>query len=668
MTYEKPEKLSELLKKDEKAFAEKVSALVTENYKPFAPYRDKCWRNERVWRNRHWDETLKRTEEDLTKAKPNAPTLYSTVENIVADVVDNIPDQIIRGVNYDDDMRSIIATELVRFVLQRAKYADKFEKKARKSIKTGVGTLQAFWNPDIANGMGDIDFRVLHIDNIIWDKSVENVNDGKFFAVDFMLSPEAVYDMFPDIDLNEAMPEDQNAKDAHTNETEDIRQSAKDGLIRVTLFQWKEKEPRRIKVADAEDTLGNRTWINSCFIIGNKVLDEKIHQYEYDRFMVGMLPHIEIDGEPVGLSAIDIFQDDADVINFIEQQYLSNLQASAKERFLVNRQAGIDERELLDYGKPIVHGNQIHAGAVTPFKPTPFTGQALNYRNGKMAEIKEQSGQSDFNNGQAANGVTSGYGIEQLKASGAKRSRLHTRHFYSDHADTVKDVLKLAQTHYSTERVIRLTRETQDQIESLIKKAAENLQAAAQKGIKVTKADAIKSLLPEGVIYTGRELKVDFSIFSLDYIDLDFDIEIIPQRKNNATSAAMNEFLMMLINSKAIDGELAIELWEMEGKDKIIRKIRERADLNARLAETQQQAEQMADQLGQYQQYIDKLSKENTKLQEDVWDERFKNLEQRLLSQGGGEEQQDGEQPPESAEEAIARLKADIANGLSGQQ
>jgi len=664
MKFEKPQKLSELLAKDEKAFAEKVNALVEENYKEFGPYRDKCWRNERVWRNRHWDEQLKRNKEDLEKATPNAPTLHSTVENMVSDIMDNMPDQVIRGVNYDDDIKSIIATELVRFILQRAKYAEKFEKKARKSIKTGTGTLQAFWNPDIANGMGDIDFRTLHIDNITWDKSVENVNDGKFFAIDYWLSPEAVYDMYPDIDLNEALPEDENAKETHSNKTENVRLSEKDGLVRVTHFQWQEKKPRKVSVAGNEDYVGHRTFINSAVVIGNLVPESHIEQYEYDRYMIGMLPHIELDGEPVGLSAIDIFQDDADVINFIERQYLSNLQESSALRFLVNRRAGIDEKELTDHSKRVVHGNEIHPGAVTQFKVAPFPSTALNYRNSKMAEVKEQSGQTDFNIGKVAGGVTSGYGIERMQEYGAKRSRLQLRHFYWDHADMVKDVLKLAQEHYTTERVIRISRETQDQIEKLIKDSMERIQAAAQQGADI-RAEAIKELLPEGVTYTGKELRVDFSIFDLDYIDLDYDIEIIPQRKNAATSAAMNEFVMMLVNSKLIDGETAVELWEQEGKEKIIKKIRERNDMEKRMQEITQQAQQAAEQAQTYASTIEQLLKKTEQLQDQVWAEKFKLLRQELLNKDDSEE---GEQLPQDAEQAIRRLQAEIAGGISGQQ
>ncbi len=665
--YEKPQKLSELLEKDEKKFALKVMAMVEENHKEFETYRDKCWRNERVWRNRHWDESLKRNEEDLTKAKPNAPTLFSTVENMVADIVDNIPGQAIRGVNYDDDMQALIATELVRFTLQRAKFPKMFERKARRSVKQGVGTLQAYWNPDVANGMGDIDFRLLPIDDITWDKSVENINDGQFFATDFWLTPKAVYETYPDIDLNEAMPDDENKKETHVGETEDIRRSKKEDLVRVTQFTWKEKEPRKVTTKDEkgkENTqqLGHRTYISTAVVIGRIVAESHIRQYEYDRFFTGMLPHIEIDGEPIGLSAIDIFQDDADVINFIEQQYICNLQASAREKFLVNRSASIDEKALTDNSKLIIRGNQIHEGAVRPFRPVPFTSQALNYRNGKMAEVKEQSGQTDFNIGQTAGGVTSGYGIERMQAYGQKISRLTTRHYYWDHQDTVKDVLKLAQKHYKTERVIRISREAQDQIEDLIKKAMENLQAAVEQGIKIDNKAVLKEVMPEGVTYTGKELKVDFNKFSLDYIDLDYDIEIIPQKQNAATSAAMNEFVMMMVNSQLIDGETAIELWEQEGKEKVIKKIRKNNDTNKKLQAVSQQAQEAAEQAQAAGQLVEQLAKENEKLKQEVWVEKFKNLEQKMTAQSSSEEGV----TPETAEEAKGLID-EILGGIEGR-
>jgi hypothetical protein len=676
MEYKKPQRLSVLIDTDPEEFARKVTARVKDSFTEYEPFRKKCDENEREWRNRHWDEKVEQTEEDSTKPRPNVPVLHSTVENCTADIVDNFPSQIIRGVGNDDDIKALIGTELTRFILQRAKYKAKFEKKARAALKRGEGTLQAFWNQELADGMGDVDIRYLNVNRFAWDKNAEDINDGRFFAIIDYISPEDFYEMYPDVNLEDCFPEDDNDKRPGENYNEDVRTPERGDQVKIINFMWKERVPREVEIDGEADEDGNKkteqmghiTYINTAVVVGIRVIEQHLNQYEYDRFFVSTTVDLPLEGEPVGLSEIDIHKDSADVVNMIEQQYLCNLQASAEDRFLVDRTAGIDRKALLNYKEKIVQGNRIHEGAVRTFKPTPFTGQALNYKNAKMQEVKEQSGQTDFNIGQTNSGVTSGVGIQSLQAYGDKRSRLRIGHFYDGHEDTVRDVLKLAQTHYTTTRVIRISREAQNEIERRIKKAMEALAATAEQGAEIDKNAVAATVLPQGVMLNGNELTVDFSVFSLKEIDLTYDIEIIPQRANAATSAAINAIIAQLVNSKVIDDpELALELTEFEGKEKIIKKIRDRNDINAKLQAMAQQAQAAAEQAEAAGAMVEQLLKKNEELQRKYWDEKIKLLRQELINRGDGEGEsenaEDGELP-QTAEDAIARIQAEIQGGL----
>jgi hypothetical protein len=674
MSYEKPVKLSVLLEKDEKAFAVKITNMVQSNYDEYKPYREKCKGNESVWRGRHWDEKPFRDETDESKPRPNVPVLYSTVENCKADIVDNRPGQIIRGVGNDDDMKALIQTELLRFIFQRANYNSKFKKKVAGAIKRGEGAIQVYWNPELMSGMGDVDFRYIHIDNYAWDKSAADVNEGRFFAIIDWVQPEELYEYYPDLDLNEAIPEDESSKEADENNRGVIRNTNENGDIKVITFMWKERKPRIIKVPDPKDpskeieeTMGHITYINTAVVCGNAVLEEHLEQYEYDRFFANILTVVPLEGEPVGLSVIDMHIDDADTVNLIQQQYLCNLMASAEDRFLVNRTAGIDEKALLNYKKKIIHGNQIHQGAVTPFKPVQFNGQALNFQSAVMMGVKERSGQTDFNIGKTNSGVTSGIGIQSLQLAGAKRTRLTLDDVYDDHKNTAKDVLKIANTNYTTERVVRLSREAQDVIEERIKKAMEALQKAAQPQEGQPAVDmreaAAKTVLPEGVVLNGNELTIDFSIFRLDNIDLDYDIEIIPQKLNTVTSDAINSFLAQMLNSKAIDGDTALELAEFEGKERMMKIIRKKNDINAQMQQLAQQAEQAVQQADEIGKIAEQQAQEIEQQKAKIVDLKIKLGLEKYADNGDGDGEET-EQPPLTKEEAYQRIMAEV-NGES---
>ena len=159
MELKKPEKLSAMLERSPEEFAKRITGMVDDSYDKFKPYRDKCWANERVWRSRHWDEKPFKSRDDASRPRPNVPVMHSNIEKSVADIMDNYPDAIIRGTRADTDMRALIATELLRFTMQRAKHSVEYERKVRAALKTGTGVLRTYWDPELANGMGDVAYR-----------------------------------------------------------------------------------------------------------------------------------------------------------------------------------------------------------------------------------------------------------------------------------------------------------------------------------------------------------------------------------------------------------------------------------------------------------------------------------------------------------------------------
>lgn len=671
LKYSKPKKLSELYDdgRGEEAFAREVNSLVNKSYEAHSAFRQKCQNNEDYWRNQHWNDKPIDTKDEANKPRPNNPVIHSTIENCVADAMDSFPGQIIRGINYDDDMMSIIANEIVRFTLQRINYKALYEQKVRATFKKGAGVIYPFWNPELAKGTGDIDARYIPINKLAWDPNTDDINKGRWVAVEDMLAPEDVYEMYPNIDLNECFPSDQPSE-PDDDSLENIRSSKKEGQVCVRTFQWQEKEPREVNRSDGKggtvsEQVGNITYIHKAVVIGIKVPEYAKTPIEYNRFMMNMTPYVPIEGEPVSLSLIDIFKDDADIVNLIEKEIVSNMQATSHTRFLVKNEAGIDEKALLDFNKPIVRGRIINEGAVREFKPQQFSAMVVNYKSIKLAEIKEQSGQTDFNIGSGTSGVTSGVGIQRMQAYGDKRSRLQDNHFWVDHKDFVKDLLKLAQDNYDIERVIRLSRESQDQIEKKITQAMDLI--AQQQQMTGTKTPeqvvalreaAMTGVMPKGVTMRGNQLVIDFSMFDLKGIDLDYDIEIIPQRKTSATSEAINNFVTQAVGNGQMPAELGMELLEMEGKEHIMKRAREYFDKDKQLKQVAQQAQEALQQVNELRQIVEKQAKINDELQDQVWNERLKVIKQMIANKNEGEGQAGG---TADAEKELDDLEAKIA-------
>lgn len=647
----KGQKLSEIIKKDEKAFAIIATQMVDSGKRKFQKYRKKCEENIDYWKNNHWNNKDTREENE---PQPNVPVIHSTVENCVADSMDNYPTIIIRGVNGDDDLRATIMTEALRFTTQRSNHIQKYEKTIRGCHIVGAGVRQTFWNQELANGLGDIDYRYINIKDFAWDPSVEDIDDGMFVGVYDYISDEAFNELYPDVDLKSVKARTRGDSDEQQSDDK-VRNEGQDDDNEIINIYWKELVPRTTEVKDEttgkvveEETGSMRTFISFAKMIGNYVLEKHVYEYEHNSFMFRLTPFIQLPGEPIGLSLIDIFKDQVDTINRIEQSYIKNLQASAIMRFLVNNGANIDESELMDFSKHLVHGDVIHEGAVREFAVTPFSNQALTYKQGIVGSIKEFSGQLDVNIGQSSAGVTAASAIMALQDYGAKRNRLFNRRCYQDFRKEMRDTVFLMKEHYNTERVIRISAEARAVIEAQMK------QLEATNGQEQIKEPVL--------ISNNKRVSVDFSMLDLDNFDFDYDLEIIPQKKNAATSNLINSVVQQIASARPdFPGDLLIELLEVEGKDKIIRKYRERMGVEKQIKDMQQMMQQIAEQQKTVMSENEKYKKDNEKLVKQVMKEQFNVLRVQVMSKSV-----EGEDGPENAMQAISQLEQRQVSAVSG--
>ena len=645
-----------LLDEDETKFARMVKKTVTHHDQVLRPYRDKAEWNADYWRDKHYK---RKKPNDNREPEPNVPVAHSTIENGVADSMDSYPDAIMRGVNGDDDLISIIMTEAVRFTMQRARHQSKYEKAVRSAHKVGTGVLQTFFNPDLAKGLGDIDYRYIDIKNFVWDTNVSYIDDGFFVAVKDYISHEEFNALYPDMDVNTINAYDENEELPTDSETDEIRAEQKKGIECITIY-WKDYENRTYE-DEKEDEDGNaytetvemdakHTLISSAKVIGDKVIESHTHQYEHDSYMFRMLPYIPLENEPVGLSFTDIFVDQIDLINRMQKEFVKNLQASSVLRYMVNGSANIDESALMDFNKRIVRGDVIHENALRAFPIPQFSGQVLQYQQAIMGQIKEFSGQTDFNIGQTSAGVTAAAAIKNLQDFGAKKSRLFIRACYEEFKLQVRDTIKLMQVHYETGRVIRISPEAREMAEKIMAEQVKGREGQTPEGMETT------PILQQDRA-TGR-YEVDFEQIDLDNFDLDYDIQIIAQRKTPATSNFVNSMAQQFANAGAMPPDMVLELTEFEGKDRIVRKVRERMGVQKQMNDLIEQMKQLSAQTQEAMKQNQDMKKTIKDLEDQVWKEKLNTLKAQVLAKGA---EDDG-----SADE-IAEIEA-FENAVVGLQ
>ena len=138
-----------------------------------------------------------------------------------------------------------------------------------------------------------------------------------------------------------------------------------------------------------------------------------------------------------------------------------NVKLSAKARYIIQDGAGINEKELADFGKDIVHA----AGRVTdetlrPLQTAGLAGNLITYRDARVAELKEISGNRDVSQGGTTSGLTAASAIAALQEAGSKLSRDMLKSAYRAFAKECYFIIDLMRQFYDESRPSKMERST----------------------------------------------------------------------------------------------------------------------------------------------------------------------------------------------------------------
>jgi len=274
---------------------------------------------------------------------------------------------------------------------------------------------------------------------------------------------------------------------------------------------------------------------------------------EYGLYMHGMYPVVldvlyPEDNCPFGFGVVDTIKNPQSYIDRIDALVIKNAMISGKQRFIIRDNGGVNEKEFADYNNDIIHcAGSVDDDSVRPFQAQALPNFIMEHRNKKIDELKEISGNRDFQQGGTNSGVTSGTAITVLQESGAKLSRSMIDSSYDSYTKIVYMVIELMREFYTDERVYRIVN---DKGEKEFVKFSNDMLYHENK-------DAFG-------ISDGKE-------------PVCFDIEIVAQKQNPYSREAANSTLLSLWQAgifvrNDFDSACALlECMNFEGKEKLLR-------------------------------------------------------------------------------------------------
>ena len=384
------------------------------------------------------------------KAQPSSGWLFNSIANKHADAMDNYPEPNVLPRSADDEDTARALSSVLPVVLEQADYEQVYSDCWWRKLKTGTGVTGIFWDPAMRGGIGDIAVRSVNLLMLYWEPGAADIQASPDF---FSLSLEDT------AQLSARYPQLRGRTASVLDVPRYIHDEGQDTSTKSVVVDWYYKRP---------DASG-RMVLHYCKFCNGVVLyasqnDPALAErglYDHGQYPFVFDPLFVEEDSPAGFGYIDVMKDCQTAIDKMNHAMDENVLLSAKQRYVLSDTAGVNEEELADFSRDIVHVvGRLNDDSFRPLQTAGLQGNSLSYRQSRIEELKEISGNRDMTQGGTAGGVTAASAIAALQEAGSKLSRDMLKSAYRAFAKQCYLIIELMRQFYDEQRVFRIVGES----------------------------------------------------------------------------------------------------------------------------------------------------------------------------------------------------------------
>ena len=507
--------------------------------------------NEQWFRMQHWRSYKNNMMEG--KPKPASGWLFNSIANKHADAMDNYPEPNILPRAKDDEETAKVLSKIFPVLLEQADYEEVYSDTWWRKLKQGTGVKGVFWDPALRGGVGDIAIKSMDLLMLYWEPGVTDIQDSPNLFSLALANNDQLAAQWPQLE-------------GHTGgsltTSKYIHDESIDTSDKSVVVDWYYKKA----VGEGRTVLHYCKFCNGVVLYASENDPEYAERgfYDHGKYPFVFDPLFVEEDSPAGFGYIDVMKDTATSIDEMNAAMDENIKIAAKSRYLVSDTAGVNEEELADLSKDIVHTvGRVNEESFKPLQTPVLSGNCISYRDARVAELKEISGNRDVSQGGTTSGLTAASAIAALQEAGSKLSRDMLKSAYRAFVKECYLILDLMRQFYDESRVYRIT--------------------GANGGTEYVEfsGQMLRPTQPQTV--GGVELGAHEPVF---------DITVCAAKKSTFSRLSQNEtakecYQMGLFAPANADAALAVlDMMDFEG----IEKVRERVQQNGTLYQQLQQA------------------------------------------------------------------------------
>jgi len=520
-----------------KAFVDHVYAMFSEYRSAYSAEWERLKVCEHMYRGEHWYDTPKK---ETNEPQPVTPIIQSTIENVHADLMDNIPEAIIQPENPEDAGVAKVLDALIKQNHDAASYAREYWMLAHDLLTGGYMVQEVGYDTTLNRGIGGAFIRHVDARNIMFDPLVVNMKDSRA-VMKFAAKPIKWMDEHYPKHAGEFKP-DTYASDAPKDSS-----IMRDDLKNVLMIEywWREF-----------DAQTNRYKVHMAKVGGGWLLEDSRDQkpegyYAHGEYPFVITPLFVRKGSCLGYGFVDMFIEQQRYSDKLDQIVMKNALMASRNKLLIQSGAA-DVGDFRDWSKEVHEVENLNG--IKWFSTPPLPAYIIQYIESIRQSIKEESGANEFSRGNTASGVTAASAIAALQEMSSKRSRTAARQMH----EAFKDATRME---------IEVEREY--------------------------------NVLPREVVITedGRQEKATFESSMMqretvlgNVVPMEFYVSIKVQKENRWSIMSHNELIIQMVQLGVIQPAQALELMQFEGREAVLAKMQKmQQQMSTQLSPDQQQ-------------------------------------------------------------------------------
>lgn len=504
---------------------------------------------ENWWRLRNADEAAKAgVDKDPQDFTAKSGWLHNVIAAKHADAMDNYPEPIILPREQNDEQQAKMLSAVLPVILEQNNFKRVYSNAMWQKLKYGTAVYKVTWDGNKEDGLGDIAIETVDLLNIFWQPGITDIQDSRYVFHTELTDNELLEEMYPELE----------GKLTGTTLT-------------VSKFRYDDSVDTTDKSIVVDVYYKRHGQLHYCKYVDDTVLvsteNDGAPLYDHGRFPFVFDTLWPVEGSPAGYGYVDLCSNPQIYLDLMDTAFLQNTLVGATPRYMQSGESGINEEEFLDLRKPIVHVNgTIDDNRVRVIDYRPLSGAYINVYDGKIAELRETSGNTETSNGVSSGGVTAASAIAALQEASGKTSRDSTQASFIAFGDIIDFGIELIRQFYTLPRQFRITGEQ-----------GETEFVSLSNG----------PMQPQPVFLAGVDMGLKKPVY---------DVKIKVQKANAYNRAAQNElalqfFQMGFFNPQMATPALAcIDMMDFEGKDALVQKLKLNGTLQQLLEQTQQLA------------------------------------------------------------------------------